>query len=182
MSFPPATSPCTPGGSAFTQVPLSWMHILIIDMTAPSTLTEYKSNWIVRATDCPWPSSQMCYLAHLQGQGSQYFWTLQEKSQGWNKEHPDVFLSVQQWISFLSVGDTDSPMANLASTARADTVSPKLAFMEERCTLCQDCRWGEGSPQQHMDYSTALLAEASLGIWRSGTCGAWQSWSLLWPL
>lgn len=47
----------------------------------------------------------------------------------------DALLSDQQWIFFLSVRDLDSPMerqASLTSAAWTHTVSPELAFTEEK--------------------------------------------------
>lgn len=166
MSFPPTSSPCTPGGSAFTQVPLSWMHILITDMTALSTLTEYKSNWIVIDTDCPWLSSLCKDKVH-------------NISEPLKKSVKVGIRSIQTFCLVTSSGFSSPCWGYGFSYGKFSfNCSGWQSFtqtMEQHWTLCQDCRWGEGSPQQHIDCSTALLAEASLGIWRSGTCGAWQS-------
>lgn len=93
----------------------------------------------------------------------------------------DTLLRDQQWILFLSTGDMDSPVegqASLASAAWTDTVSPELAFAEEKvptgCALYPKARLqprgGQPSPTFGLLWSTASSGcprdEGSWNVWR----------------
>lgn len=86
---------------------------------ASSTLTEYKSNWIVRVADCPWLSSLCKDKVH-------------NISEPLKKSIKVGIRSIQTFCSLTSSGFPfsvgDSPVANLASTAQADSFTQTCIY------------------------------------------------------